>query len=464
MHRLARVLGTFTLIATVLVVVGAGPAQAAPSSSYYGTRSPMDFSGTDYTQPDPASTNDGVWFFAADGTSTFVEEELGQVAGIDGSKDVHAGLTTFDFGAGGKRNMTVYVDQGLFDSAGGGPYAPSCSGFDALFEAIKPGGLIDSTCVAFKKTFFAGKGSGADYEFQGYGGFRDATDNPVGSDPDRASGGDYPDPGLTVARYQGSASPFTYGGTDFTGSVTGESGAGASWLPMQSGPLFVSGPPKPLPSFPAVGPAGQIASVHAVLLDAGAARATLFVDGALFSALNPSGPFDESCPGFEDFLTAVGAGGITCVAFGANVFSAPTKVGEDFTCEGVQGNWTDSKGDPVGEDPTITEGFEPPALTPIGVTTGPGVCVLAETAEPEPTTTVPPTPVPTPTTVAPTPAPPPPSNLSSGTPSTLPATGSSSWALVLAGALAIGLGIGAMALRPKPAASEDRAGRKSTVD
>ena len=226
-------------------------------------------------------------------------------------------------------------------------------------------------------------GPATDFTYNGTGGAIDASDNPTTVNET----GDIT-PNIVWPNYQGSASPFTYDGMDFDKNAFGGPGTGSAWLPANSSPHFATDEPIALPVFPSVGPGGEIAPTHIVLLDAMGQKVTMAIDGGLFYAFDPMNPFPADCPGFEDFLTAVSAPGITCIAFRSDVWTPPDTLGETYTCvSDWQTGWTDDNGDPIAaaDSPKVIDGFDIPALTPIGTDTGPGVCVAATPPEPPPT-------------------------------------------------------------------------------
>ncbi|MCZ7530638.1 MAG: hypothetical protein M5U31_10020 [Acidimicrobiia bacterium] len=128
---------------------------------------------------------------------------------------------------------------------------------------------------------------------------------------------------------------------------------------------------------------GSIYPTHTLLVNQGGLSATAYLDGALLALFDPMDPFPASCPGFDAFLAAAMQPGIDCVAFRADMWTPPAALGEQYTCAtDWYTGWTDENGDPLDAIPTVVDGFEPPALTPIGTDTGPGVCPAYVPPEP----------------------------------------------------------------------------------
>ncbi len=258
------------------------------------------------------------------------------------------------------------------------PYAATCAGADdALFDG-------DPACQAFKADILTANGAGNDFTFTGLGGFVDSTDNPT-TDP--SIPGAFP-PDVAWPLYQGTASPLSLDGTDYTASTDGTPGTGSTWAGGGSPGLFVTSGDDRLPRFPNDG-GGTIYPTHAVLANRGGQLATAYLDGALLALLDPMNPFPATCPGLDAFLAAVNQPSSGCVAFRADMWAPPDTLGEQFTCAtNWFDDWTDENGDPLGASPIVVDGFLTPALTPVGVDTGPGVCPAYVPPDPP----VPPTP------------------------------------------------------------------------
>ncbi|MCZ7530641.1 MAG: hypothetical protein M5U31_10035 [Acidimicrobiia bacterium] len=333
-RRLAAPAAACALALSGMVALAATPADAA-TPGFWGTNAPLEWSGTTYNGPPFTETGNGVTYIGDNGTDTWVDTEPGEaLSGFTGTTNVHAALATYDFGSGAQ-NVTVFVsDQVLQDE---GPYAATCAGIDdALF-----GG--STACDAIVPDILTSNGPATDYQYNGTGGALDASGTPTTVNET----GDI-SPQMVWPNYQGSASPLTYDGADYDADVTGGSGEGSGWLPAGSPPFFVSDAPSPLPIFPSVGSGGEIAPVHAVLLDGGGPGVTLYMDGALLSAFDPMNPYPATCAGLEDFLTAVGQSGINCVAFRADMWAPPSTLGETYTCAtDWYTGWTDENGDPI---------------------------------------------------------------------------------------------------------------------
>lgn len=417
------------LALTGLVVYSAPPADAA-TPAFYGTRAPLEWGGTTYDGPPFTETGTGVTYIGDDGSDTWVDTEPGEeLSGLTGTTNIHAALATYDFGSG-TRNVTIFVSDQVLQDASGGPYAATCAGIDAALF----GGA--TACDAIVPNMLTSNGPGADFDDNGTGSAIDASDNPTSV----SYTGDIT-PEIVWPNYQGSASPFTYNGADYDNDLFGGSGSGSGWLPAGSAPFFATDQPIALPVFPTQGPGDEIAPTHIALLDAMGQKVTLAIDGALFLLIDPMNPFTTSCSGLEDFFAAVMVSGIDCIAFRADVWSPPDALGETYTCiSDWQTGWTDENDAPIdpANSPTVIEGFDDPALTPIGQDTGPGVCVAATPPTPPdpPTPPTPPTPDGTDSPGGNTGG----TGTGTGTAPTLPATGVGTPALAVAALALLGVG------------------------
>ncbi|MEZ5170192.1 MAG: LPXTG cell wall anchor domain-containing protein [Acidimicrobiia bacterium] len=430
---------TAVLVAAVgAVVVSASPAGAA--GAYEGSRSPLAYGGTDYVD---TGSGDGALYY--DGTNdaiAMVGDDYAELDIVDGTENVHVALVS-----SGGMNQTIYLTAAAFDDAPGGPFTPNCANLDTLYFGGGP------ACVAFKPDVFYSNGDNRDYNFTGLGGFVDASDNPLGGDPTVAAGNvDPPEIRYTLATYyDGSASPFVFDGADYDTSPD-FSGSGAHWWAIDGddAPAWIQTGHAPVPGLPSTGPAG-IPSVHGVLVDVFGEKATLFVEDTFLGMLDPMNPFSADCPGFDalyETVTAPDPPPITCDAFVADMWAPPNTLGETYTCAaGWYDAWTDENGDPIAraDAPTVIDGYEIPALTLTGETTGPGVCAAAPPPGPPPDPPDPP--------FGP-PLPPPPgggdtgaggtgTGAGTGSVPTLPATGVGTPALlaVALGVLVVGTGL-----------------------
>lgn len=430
-RRLAAPVAACALALSGIVAFAATPADAA-TPGFWGTDSPLGWNGTDYDDPPPGGTGTGAVFFSDAGDVTFVDTQPGQpLTGITGTSNFHVALATYNDG-GGDQYVTVYISDQWLQDAPGGPFPATCAGAnDAVFDG-------DPACEAFKADILTANGAAANFTYTGTSGFVDASNNPTGD----AYVLDI-DPTVVWPNYQGTASPFTYDGIDFDVDVLGGSGKGSGWLPAGSAPWFASDSPIALPVFPSVGPGGEIAPVHAVLLDGGGgSTTTLYMDGALLYLLDAMNPFPATCAGLEEFFTSVDAPPLKCVAFRADMWAPPATLGETYTCAADwETGWTDGNGDPIDPagKPTLIDGFEPPRLTPIGTDAGPGVCAAAPPPAPStpPGSDNPGTPTdPGGTGTGTTPA------GTTGAVPTLPATGATTPALLLGALALLATGVG----------------------
>ncbi|MCZ7530636.1 MAG: hypothetical protein M5U31_10010 [Acidimicrobiia bacterium] len=128
--------------------------------------------------------------------------------------------------------------------------------------------------------------------------------------------------------------------------------------------------------------------MHAVLVDVYNEKATLYIEDTFLGILDPMNPFSADCPGFDALyatMTAPDPSPITCDAFRADMWGPPGTLGETYTCAADwYVGWTDDNGDALDRavSPTIIEGYELPALTLTGETTGPGACQAAPPPDP----------------------------------------------------------------------------------
>jgi len=360
------------------VALSASPAAAA-TPGYSGTNAPLEWNGTTFDDPPPGASGTGAVYLSGDDDRTWVDAPVYQsLVGIAGTSNLHAVLATYDFGSG-PQDLTIYVSDLFLQNEG--PYPATCAGAnDALF-----GG--DPACQAFKADILTANGAGSDFTFTGLSGFVDSADNPT-SDPSLAAA---VPPDVVWADYQGTASPLSLDGTDYTASTDGTPGTGSTWAGGGSPGVFITGGDDRLPNFPRNG-GGTIYPAHSTLIEVNGQPATGYFDGALLYLLDPMNPFPASCPGFEAFMAAVSQPGIECIAFRADTWAPPDTLGEQYTCAtDWYDGWTDENGDPLGAIPTVVDGFSPPALTPVGVDTGPGVCPAYVPPEP-PTPPAPPAP------------------------------------------------------------------------
>lgn len=395
------------LFAAGLTVAGARPA-AAEYDEYVGSRSPMTLLGTDYADPEPGHTNPGSWYWGFDEgnlESVFVDSNTQDIHGFSGDSDIDVALATLDFGAQGTRMMTVYVDSEAFSNAGGGPYARDCTGFDSLASDVTAAWVQASTCVAFRSSVLQAHGHGNDFTFTpnpaSFDGFTDASGAPLADGSVWVTNG-YVDPTEVVYDappivYQGTASPFEYDGTTFDADIPPETGSGGAawWAPHDGPPFYINGAPTGIPLWPNP-PDAPYRPVHAILGSAGGADLTIYVDSVVFGMLDPQNPFPADCPGFEALMDNVtGPGFVTCTAFRADMWAPPDVLGEQYTCASDwQTGWTGSDGSPIaGDQPKLVDGAPNPALTPVGVNDGPGVCLSPAPPPPDPPT--PPGPDPT---------------------------------------------------------------------
>ena len=375
LRRLAAPVAALALALTGVVGLTATPADAA-TPSFYGTNAPLEWNSTVYNGPSFSETGTGVTYIGDDGAHTWVDTEPGEpISGFTGTTNVHAALATYDFGSG-TQNVTIFVsDQVLQD----GSYPATCAGIDA---ALFGGATV---CDAIVPNMLTSNGAATDYSANGTGGAIDASDNPTTV----YDTGDIT-PNIVWPNYQGSASPFTYNGTDFDGALLGGPGNGSGWLPAGTEPFFVTGQPIALPIFPYpdADPNGPYEPVHLALVNNNGLPATVAVAGEFFYQLDPMNPFPANCTGMNDFFTAVSFTGVECIAFRADVWSPPDTLGETYTCAANwYKGWTDGNDAPIdpANSPTVIDGYDLPALTPIGTDAGPGVCVAATPPEPPPT-------------------------------------------------------------------------------
>lgn len=388
-RRLAAALVAALLLAAGLTVAGAGPA-AADHGVYLGSRSPMTFGGADYTDSDPDHGFPGAWYWGfADGgfDEKYVDEGTAEeIRGIDGDSDIDVALATLDFGAGGTRMMTVYVDSDAFSAAVGGPYARDCTGFNSLAVDVAGGWVQSATCVAFRASVLQANGHGNDFTFTpnpgNFDGFTDSTGAPLSSGSVTVTTG-FVDPSAVsffdpTPVYQGTPSPFRYGGTTFDANIPplpGDGGA-AWWSPHDGPPEYITGASAGIPWWP--NPTEPpFESVHVALATFEDRDLTLYVYGSALGFVDPTSPFPANCTGIEDLLNLVAEPtSLTCHAFRADLWTPPDVLGEQFACAADwEGGWTDGNGDPiVNAAPSLVDGAPTPALTPVGVNDGPGVC------------------------------------------------------------------------------------------
>lgn len=444
-NRVGTAAGVLAVVLVGTVVFTAWPAAAA--GVYEGSRSPFSYGGTDYVD---TGAGDGVLYYDGNNDATVVvDNDFEELDIVDGTENVHVALVS-----SGGANMTIYLTAAAFDDPPGGPFTPNCANFDALYAG---GG---AACVAFAPSIQQATGPGDDYWFQGFSGFVDASDNPLGG-VSVTSGYVEPEIRYVVSTYyDGSASPFAFNGVDYdTNPDATPSETGAVWLPIDNndGPAWIQSGHAPIPGLPSMN-SGGVTPVHAVLVDVYGKKATLYIEDVFLGILDPTSPFSADCPGFDalyETITGPDPSPITCDAFRADMWAPPDTLGETYTCAADWYlGWTDENGEALDRagSPTIVEGYELPALTLTGETTGPGVCQAA----PPPTPPTPPEP-PTPngpdgphagnagagTTPGGS------AGAGAGTAPTLPATGVGTPALLMAasGVLAVGTGLSLSARR-----------------
>ncbi len=430
-QRFAAVLLAAFVVAG-LTVAGARPAAAEPEE-YIGSRSPMTFQGADYADPEPNHADPGSWYWGFDVghlEDVFISSGSGgDIHGFSGNSDIDVALATLDFGVDGTRMMTVYVDSLAFATAGGGPHDRDCSGFDDLAIDITAGRVQASTCVAFRASVLQAHGHGNDFTFApnpaGFDGFADASGAPL-ADGDVWVTDGYVDPTAVIfdaspVIYQGTPSPFEYGGTTFDANIPPEPGSGGAawWSPHEGPPQFIEGSAAGIAWWPNPDQA-PFEPVHAALVTMGDRDITAYIYGSALGFVDPQNPVSADCPGFEGLMDLMlGPGFVTCHAFRTDMWMPPAVLGEQFTCVADwQTGWTDGDGNPIsGDQPQVVDGAPNPALTPVGVDEGPGVCTAA--APPPP----PGPPGPDPTPPGPDPTPSGPSTGGNGSGNGLPGSG-----------------------------------------
>ncbi|MCZ7530642.1 MAG: hypothetical protein M5U31_10040 [Acidimicrobiia bacterium] len=366
--RRCGVLAVVLALGLGAVAFTASPADAA-TPGYLGSNAPLGWNGNTYDDPPPGETGTGAVYVSDSGDFSFVDEfPFGSITGVTGNSNLHVALAKYNDGAG-DQYVTVYVSNQWLQDAPGNPHPATCEGVD---DAVFGG---DPACEAFKADILTANGPGNDFSYTGTSGFVDALNDPAS---DAYTLGE--DPAVVWPDYQGTASPFAYDGADFSGDFWGGSAPGSMWLGVGGPPSSATSEPIALADFPGVGQGGEIFPAHLALLESGPLRITMAIDGGLFSAFDPMNPFSADCAGLQDFLAMVGQSGIDCVAFRTNVWAPPASVGEQYTCAADwYTGWTDGNGDAIdpSSEPTIIDGFDLPALTPIGTDTGPGVCTAA---------------------------------------------------------------------------------------
>lgn len=368
------------VVAVAVVLAGAIVLEASPAAAagaYEGSRSPLSYGGTDYV--DTGAGNGVLYYDGTNDATVVVDNDFEELDIVDGTDDVHVALVS-----SGGLNMTMYLTAAAFDDAPGGPVTPNCANVDALYFGGGP------ACVAFKTSIQRANGNGYDYQFDGFYGFVDASDNPLFGEPTVTPG--YVDPPeiryAVSTLYDGSASPFALNGADYNTSPDA-SGTGAHWWAMDSndGPAWIQSGHAPIPGLPSMD-TGGIPPVHAVLVDVYNEKATLYIEDTFLGILDPMNPFSADCPGFDALyatMTAPDPSPITCDAFRADMWGPPGTLGETYTCAADwYVGWTDDNGDALDRavSPTIIEGYELPALTLTGETTGPGACQAAPPPDP----------------------------------------------------------------------------------
>ncbi|MCZ7530637.1 MAG: hypothetical protein M5U31_10015 [Acidimicrobiia bacterium] len=170
------------VVAVAVVLAGAIVLEASPAAAagaYEGSRSPLSYGGTDYV--DTGAGNGVLYYDGTNDATVVVDNDFEELDIVDGTDDVHVALVS-----SGGLNMTMYLTAAAFDDAPGGPVTPNCANVDALYFGGGP------ACVAFKTSIQRANGNGYDYQFDGFYGFVDASDNPLFGEPTVTPG--YVDP------------------------------------------------------------------------------------------------------------------------------------------------------------------------------------------------------------------------------------------------------------------------------
>lgn len=157
-----------------------------------------------------------------------------------------------------------------------------------------------------------------------------------------------------VTDYQASASPMSWGGTDYADPFPGETDPGTLWLlPGSAEPVTVTNDGQDVPGI------GGNAPVHVALVDVSGSKLTVYASDVVFDGYG--GPYGRDCAGLELLVPAMTGGTVTptCENFGVKVLT-PTTPGGPYDFAGFA---VFSQPGPVAVVPGWTQ---PPWLRPGG--------------------------------------------------------------------------------------------------
>ncbi len=367
---------------------------------YVASNSPLEWMGDVYDDVWPGAPFETNWAFyltsaiddlSGGPTSTFATNDGVRPVGIpppNGLQAFHALLVrvsgTVQTGPSEFEErtayLTLYVDNGVFEPPEGTTYTVDCDGFeqmvasDEFFDTdAEPTPVVE--CVAFHQDVLTPNQPGEDFTFNGLTNWKDGDGNPIAGDLPTVNG-DNSDPFIhydpQTRWYAATVSPWTYNGTNFTEAAywdteTGSPGVSFGTAEQQGNEfIYENGQwPRGIP-----GGAG-LHDFIVVLVEIDGRYGTVYYENTLADAFGVT-----DCPSFDDYLESALDNPVrniphACHAFASVALDSPidgfgNPQCQDFTF--TQPTWTDQNGNPLeGQSaPTITDGFDAPALTYIG--------------------------------------------------------------------------------------------------